>query len=158
MGDWLPEGWQVKIEIYRNGSKNEIYVNTSTGQTFHSKKDLLRYVNYKTNLEPHMEAFRAAYMDEERLCFVDRPWEQDPQYTLHDYILGRVGKLAVANLDGTSSSVLTEATPRAEPLPRSKHEASASTSGGSSTLKPKKKNKKSKMGRQNLKHVKELLA
>lgn len=52
MADWLPDNWQVGIATRKDGTTNECYVNKETGQTFHTKEALLRYVNYLRNKGP----------------------------------------------------------------------------------------------------------
>uniref|UniRef100_A0A5B7ANX5 Putative methyl-CpG-binding domain-containing protein 13 isoform X1 n=1 Tax=Davidia involucrata TaxID=16924 RepID=A0A5B7ANX5_DAVIN len=41
--DWLPAGWTVQVKV-ENGRKIKYYSNGETGQKFHSKNDVIRYV------------------------------------------------------------------------------------------------------------------
>ncbi|KAA8522376.1 hypothetical protein F0562_013263 [Nyssa sinensis] len=41
--DWLPAGWTVQVKV-KNGRKVRCYFNGETGQKFHSKSDIIRYV------------------------------------------------------------------------------------------------------------------
>ncbi|XP_057508777.1 uncharacterized protein LOC130791599 [Actinidia eriantha] len=153
MADWLPDkNWQVKTKIGKDGSKSEYYYNKETGQTFHTKEDMLRYANYVKNVEPHLEGFKACYMDSERQVYVDRPWQHDSKHTMLDYIQGRVGKYK-GQAAGSSSAAETDAMGGEEkPEQKLKGEAPASSSvlvadaksGGGKTQQKKKKKKKVK--------------
>lgn len=42
---WLPLGWTSEVKLYRNGRKYKCYVDPSHVLKFHSKPDVLRYLN-----------------------------------------------------------------------------------------------------------------
>ncbi|XAR63523.1 hypothetical protein NMG60_11023485 [Bertholletia excelsa] len=86
-----PSGWTLHHQLRRDGTAEKFYHNLESGQKFETEEELARFANYCSKTCPNLHDFKAAYMVNG--CFVNRPWETDPDHTIKDYMEGRVGKL-----------------------------------------------------------------